>query len=154
MRTVTDIALLLNRIGLGLYFAAAGFGKVQIELSEELGAFARGSFAGLAPTWLPGWFATPYGYALPWLEVIAGVNLILGLAGRVQAGAIALMLLSFQIALILGTPFGWRPKDWSGWFHPNFIFLTLAILLAATGPGRLSLDHMIVGRRRAKKDSE
>ncbi|NLX23140.1 MAG: DoxX family protein [Phycisphaerae bacterium] len=127
-----NLAILANRLSLGLYFFLAGLGKIR----GGVGQFYQGAFAGLRPAWLPDWFAGPYGYALPFLEAAVGVLLIAGFRARPAAGLTLLMLTSFTIALTgAGRFFGS-----SGPFHANVIFITLAFLLTVTGPGSLSLD--------------
>ena len=123
-----SILILLNRAALGMSFVLAGVGKIQGGVEE----FVDGFFRDTTPPWLPDWFATPYGYALPFVEVAAGALLVLGLFGRIGAGVCALMLLSFLIAVGIGHE--QLP------FHPNVIFLALAVLLFVAGTGGISVD--------------
>ncbi len=129
------VALLLNRLSLGAMFLLAGIGKLKMGPA----AFYRDVFLSIRPSWLPEVLAWPYGHALPFLEVLVGALLVVGLFARVTAGGMALMLASFTIALWAAGMFfqGGAP------FHTNVILLTLAILLAVMGPGRYSLDHLI-----------
>ena len=127
---VFSIMILLNRVALGMYFVLAGIDKIQEGGGSK---FVHSDFyKSTIPDWLPGWFATPYGYGLPYVEVVAGAMLVLGLFGRIGASTCALMLLSFLIAL------GVRHEPFP--FHPNMIFLLLAILLSIAGPGGISFD--------------
>jgi len=128
-----NLVLFLNRCCLGLYFLLAGIAKLRL----GVGAFYKGSFSSLRPVWLPDWFALPYGHALPFVEVLVGAALVLGLYGRAAAALAALALASFTIALYENGAF--IPKS-GGPFHYNVIFLTLALLLAVMGPGSLSVD--------------
>ncbi|MGQ9651403.1 MAG: DoxX family protein [Phycisphaerae bacterium] len=127
------LALFLSRCSLGLYFLFAGIGKIK----SGVEAFYKGGFTSLKPLWLPDWFAMPYGHALPFVEVLVGAALIVGFYGRLAAAVAALALVSFVIALYqAGAIF----PEKGGPFHPNVIFLTLAFLLAVTGPGTFSVD--------------
>ena len=147
---LTPLALLLTRLTVGSYFAAAGVRKLSGELNEGLGTFYSTSFKGLQPGWLPDALAAPYGYALPWMEVILGVMLVLGLFGRLAAALIGLMIVSFTIALAM--KMGWRAQgpDTPHPFNANYIQIAVCFLLACTGPGSLSLDRVLRGRRAAK----
>ncbi len=134
---VSSLVILLNRLSLGLYFAIAGWNKLLGEFRNGLGSFYRGDgFQGLQPLWLPDWIASPYGYALPWLELILGVLLVIGLFGRLAAMGIALVLASIAMAMLSkGTFFGDGPP-----FHHTGVFFTLAVMLMLVGPGGFSID--------------
>lgn len=127
------LALFVNRCSLGLYFLLAGIAKIRLGVEE----FYKGGFSPLKPIWLPDWFAMPYGHALPFVEVLLGAALIVGFYGRTAAAVTTLALASFTIALYQAGAF--FPKN-GGPFHANVIFLTLAFLLAVTGPGNFSVD--------------
>lgn len=134
----------LARASLGLYFLLAGVGKVRGELQNGLGSFYEGSFQGLQPEWLPTFFAAPYGYALPWAEVVIGATLVLGLATRISATLIALMLLSFTIALMIANGIsGGGP----GPFHANVVMLALSLMLIVLGGGAISVDAAFRGKK-------
>jgi uncharacterized membrane protein YphA (DoxX/SURF4 family) len=145
MRTsqLIDIALLLNRISLGLLFLLAGVRKliptVEAGLWEKWNGFA-GYVASQAP--LHEALGKAYGFALPPVEILAGLLLIIGLFSRVSAVVIALMLLSFIIAMGIA----WWPVEGAA-YDKNVIYFTLALLLAAAGAGKYSID----ARRPARK---
>lgn len=131
-----SVLLLLNRLAIGWYFAAAGWNKVQGELSSGLGSFYRSdSFQGRNPDWLPSFLAIPYGYALPWVELGFGALLMVGLFGRVSAGVLTLVSLSIAIALLGAGEL--LPS------HHVMVFVALAFMLCALGPGRYSIDGAI-----------
>lgn len=133
------VALLLNRLALGMFFLLAGLAKIRM----GSGVFYREGFTALKPAWFPEVFARPYGHALPFLELMVGTLLVIGLLSRLTAGVIAIMLASFTVALWAAGMF----FQGGGPFHTNVVFLTLAILLAATGPGRYSLDYLLRRRK-------
>lgn len=132
---LSSLVILLNRTALGAYFLLAGWGKLREEFRSGLGSFYRSTFSKAQPDWLPAFVAAPYGYALPWLEVLAGALLILGFFGRLSALVVAAMLASFIAALGIG---GDPPRP----FSPNLIFLSLALMLALIGPGGFSIDRL------------
>ncbi|MCC6581399.1 MAG: DoxX family membrane protein [Phycisphaeraceae bacterium] len=140
--SLISLALLLNRLSLGLYFLLAGIAKVRGGIS----AFYHTKFVPMLPGWVPNFFALPYGYSLPILEILVGACLILGLLGRLTGTIATLLILSFSLALIGADAF----KS-AGPFHPNLILLTLALLLALIGPGSLSLDQLLSHRRRRRR---
>jgi len=80
---------LLFRIGLGVVFIVSGAGKLP-----ELAAFVNQvEEADILPHAL----ARVYGTALPWVEIVIGALLILGLFSRFAAGIGGLAALSFII---------------------------------------------------------
>lgn len=130
-----SFVLLLNRIALGLLFLLAGIRKLlptaEAGMLEKMNGFA--SFvASQAP--MPEALGKAYGYALPWAEILTGAMLMVGLFTRISATLIALMTLSFIIAM--GAE--WWPAQGPA-YSKNFILLTLATLLAAVGSGKLAL---------------
>ncbi|MBC7784093.1 MAG: DoxX family protein [Burkholderiales bacterium] len=130
-----DISLLLARLALGIYMLIAGW----IKMAGGVGTFVDGSFMKLKPEWLPDSFARPYGYALPFLELVTGLGLALGLFTRISAGIITLLLISIAIAVISEKGLaGGAP----GPIHPSVIFATLALVLMVLGSGRLALDPL------------
>jgi uncharacterized membrane protein YphA (DoxX/SURF4 family) len=133
------LALLVNRLLLGVLFIYASIGKFRM----GVGDFYEKGFKPLAPSWLPAFLASPYGHAVPFLEMIVGVLLVLGLLERLTAAVAFLMIASFTIALCakLGLS-GGQP----GLFHSNFFLMGLTFLLAAAGPGCCSVDKCLRGR--------
>ncbi len=145
---MTALALLLCRVSLGLLFFFAGYRKIVPGEGEtvigKIGKFVNDNVVPNAP--LPEMLAKIYGYSLPFVELIAGALLVVGLWGRVAAMLIALMLLSFMIAFGIG----WWPEQ-GGVFDKNVVFFTLALLLAATGMGKLSIDALFCCKPSAPK---
>lgn len=136
-----DIALLTNRLSLGMFFLLAGVAKFRMGVGEFYDKF----FLPLKPPWLPDFIAWPFGHALPAAEVILGGLLVVGLLSRLVASLTAALLIAITIAL-------WQKGmffNGAGPFHTNVVFLTLAFLLAVSGAGRYSLDRLL---RRGKRD--
>ena len=148
-----DVTLLLSRIALGLYLLLAGWGKLMGDFSNGLGSFYRSdAYQGLEPNWLIPALSAPYGYALPWAEVVFGALLIIGLISRISAGAVFLMIVSFLIAQLYAD-FSKYFAPGPGPFNTNFVLAALALLLVATGPGRFAVDRAI-GRKPRRKSAE
>jgi uncharacterized membrane protein YphA (DoxX/SURF4 family) len=142
-QTLVDIGLLLTRATIGLYLTLAGIHKCIGEFKNGFGSFYRSSFKGLQPGWLPDALAAPYGYVLPWIEVVIGALLMLGLFGKIAAALTGLMILSFTIALAMKMGIRAQPGDAPSPFSANYIQIAACFLLTFVGPGRFSLDALI-----------
>lgn len=130
-----SVALLLNRLSLGVLFLLAGVRKLLpaegATVMDKMNGFA--SFvASKAP--LPEVLGKAYGYALPWSEIIVGLLLIVGLFTRVSAALIGLMLVSFLMAMGLE----WWPEGGPA-YSKNVILLTLSLLIVVAGSGRFAI---------------
>ena len=131
-------ALLFARLVLGLIFFMAGFWKVF-----QLGPLqhARKYFLPFADTFLPVWSLWAVGVAIPFVELIAGALVILGL--RVRE---ALIALGFVLAIVT---FGHLLKEPLYEFHTHVIprlALLLFVLVLPREDDRFSLDYLL--RRR------
>ena len=134
-------ALLFARLVLGLIFFMAGFWKVF-----QLGPLqhARKYFLPFADTFLPVWSLWAVGVAIPFVELIAGALVILGL--RVREALIALGLV---LAIVT---FGHLLKEPLYEFHTHVIprlALLLFVLMLPREDDRFSVDHLL-GRRRVE----
>ena len=136
-----NASILLARVSLGAYFIIAGYNKIT---GPGVAAFAKGA-ATMLPTWMPPALGNAYLMALPVVEVLAGVMLVLGLLGRVGAGLISLMLISIIIALNVWTD----PDVPNRPFHANYVMLGLALVLTTVGPGGFSVDRFLFNRKPA-----
>ena len=144
-----DLGLFVLRVALGLYLLIAGIGKVQGEFKNGFGSFYRDKFAQAQPDWLPEWFGVIYGYPLPFLELLAGGLLILGLFGRITATIGTLMLLSFTIMHVIwaGNITGIAEGE-QGVFHNNYIHTAGWLAIALVGCGGWSLDRVVFKKRK------
>lgn len=151
-QSAQDFGLFVLRVALGLYLLLAGVGKVQGEINNGIGSFYKGAgFQGLQPDWLPDVLAAPYGYALPWLEVIIGGMLIVGLLGHLAALLGLLMLVSFTLAKVMasGDIAATGPSD-PGAFSTNYIQIAGYLMLTLVGCGRWAVDTKLLGKRKGK----
>ncbi len=148
---MTDFVLLLNRVALGGFFLAAGWGKVLGEGGVEkfnanyMGMVEKMNKLAVLPAWMLGedWsgFHNAYSQIVPYAEIILGALLIIGLLGRLCSFLIAGMLASFTVALYGAGAF----YSGSGPFHTNVILALLALLLVFTGAGLFSVDRWLFG---------
>ena len=128
-------AILFARLVLGLIFFMAGVMKVF-----QLGPLnhARKYFLPFADTFLPVWSLWAMGVVIPFVELIAGAMVILGL--RVRE---ALVALGFVLAVVT---FGHLLHDALYEFHTHVIprlALLLFVLLLPGEDDRFSLDYWI-----------
>ncbi len=128
-----ELAKGLTRIALGWFLFHQGWGKVVEDWTGGPGTFYRGDFfQGRNPAWLPDIIAAPYGYALPWAELVFGALLMVGLFNRLSAGVSTLIFLSIAVAWLNAGSL--LPR------HMLMIYVPLGLYFFLSGPGRYSLD--------------
>jgi len=135
-------ALLFARLVLGLIFFMAGAWKVF-----QLGPLnhARKYFLPFADTFLPVWSLWFVGATIPFIELIAGALVIIGMRTRE-----ALVALGFVLAIVT---FGHLLKEPLYEFHTHVIprlGLLLFILVLPRRDDRFSIDYLL--RRARRKD--
>jgi uncharacterized membrane protein YphA (DoxX/SURF4 family) len=139
-------ALLFARVVLGLIFFMAGVYKVfQLGPLEH----ARKYFLPYADTFLPVWSLWATGVAIPFIELIAGGLVILGLRTRE-----ALVSLGFVLAIVT---FGHLLKEPLYEFHTHVIprlALLLFILLLPREDDRFSTDYLLKLRKTKRVDAK
>ena len=131
----TSLGLLLARVPLGAFFVVAGFGKFTTP--GGVPGFVSGSAAAV-PRVVPEALGRIYLNAVPYAEVLVGAMLVLGVMARVAGALAAAMLVSFIVAVT-----GIRDPNLP--FHPNVIFLGIALLVLLAGPGSISMERFIWG---------
>ena len=134
-------AILFARLVLGLIFFMAGVYKVFQQGPIE---HARQWFLPYADTFLPVWSLWAMGMAIPFVELIGGAMIIIGLRTRD-----ALVALGFVLAVVT---FGHLLKEPLYEFHTHVIprlALLLFILLLPREADRFSIDHFIETRAAA-----
>jgi putative oxidoreductase len=127
------VAPLVARVTLGVLFISTGWGKVH-DLDKVTGFF------------------TELGIPLPHLnavmvsfvELIGGGLLLLGLASRLAAlpliASMAVAILTAQRENVHGLADLFGLVEWT--------YLALLLWVAIAGPGKASLDHFLVGKKR------
>jgi uncharacterized membrane protein YphA (DoxX/SURF4 family) len=133
-------AILFARLVLGLIFFMAGVFKVfQLGPLEH----ARKYFLPYADTFLPRWSLWATGVTIPFIELIAGALVILGLRTRE-----ALVGLGFVLAIVT---FGHLLKEPLYEFHTHVIprlALLLFVLLLPREDDRFSLEQLLMRRKK------
>lgn len=91
-----DLAYALLRVAFGVNFACHGF----IRIYDGIGAFAQTTVGHLSKSPIPHSLALGFSYAIPVLEALLGVALILGLFTRqaLVLGAIYMMALTIGVS--------------------------------------------------------
>ena len=128
-------AILVARMILGLIFFMAGFWK-----TFHLGpaGHVKRYFLPFQDTFLPNWSLWAVGYAIPFIELIAGALVILGWQTRPA-------LLALGVVLVIVT-FGHLLHEPLYAFHEHVIprlALVLFVLLAPAEWDRFSLDRLL-----------
>ena len=132
-------ALLFARLVLGLIFFMAGFWKVfQVGPIEH----ARKFFLPFSDTFLPEWSLWFTGVTIPFVELVAGALVLLGLRTRD-----ALIALGFVLVIVT---FGHLLRDplfiFSGHVIPRLALL-LFVLWCPREADRFSLDSVLTRRK-------
>lgn len=143
---LVNAAVLLLRLVLGGMFIVAGASKIGHagEFAQQIAAFRL----------LPEAIIAPIAIVLPFLELLLGGYLIVGLFTRVSAWVAALLLLVFDGAIASAVMrglslscgcFGPNDKTVTTWVEVgrDAIFVVLAIIVALRAPGTLALDRRI-----------
>ena len=126
-----DLSLLLVRLVVGLAFVIHGYGKIQNPFG-----------------WMPP--GSPVPGALQALAAVSefggGLGLMVGLLTRLGSLGLVFTMIGAVAThvLVAGDPF--VPNGGHG-YELASIYLTLAVMFVAGGPGGLSLDRFIFGRR-------
>jgi uncharacterized membrane protein YphA (DoxX/SURF4 family) len=132
----TAWALLIARLVLGLIFGMAGWGKVF--QTTPVGHARRYFMEPYAGTWIPGWLLWALGLSIPFVELIAGWLVFVGLFVRP-----ALLALSGVLVVVT---YGHLLKDHLFQFHRHVIprlALVLFLLAMPRAQDVLSLDRLL-----------
>jgi uncharacterized membrane protein YphA (DoxX/SURF4 family) len=132
-------AILFARLVLGLIFGMAGWGKV-FKMGPLMHAH-KYFVDPYATSWIPAWLLWTLGLVIPFVELIAGWFVFLGLFTRVS-----LIALGCVLAIVT---YGHLLKDFLYEFHTHVIprlVLLVFILAMPSSQDVISVDHLL-GRR-------
>lgn len=139
-----DLAILVLRVAIGLVFVVAGIAKIghATEFAAQIAGFRL----------LPQPVIAPLALALPFLEVLLGGYLVVGLFTRASAWTAALLFALFDAAIASAVVRGMTVS--CGCFGPNdttvttwpevardAVLVVIAIVVALRAPGMLALDR-------------
>ncbi len=126
------------RLAIGLLFFFAGLNKF---LGEGGAAAASAGIAGMfKDTYLPAFLLVPYTYTLPYLELLLGAALIVGLFTRVSLALSSLLLLSLAFGMMVAGKHEVVAQN------INYTFIATVALWFNTKGGRFGIDHFLVCR--------
>jgi putative oxidoreductase len=147
-----SLTSLISRLLLGGIFLYAGVTKILDP--GALAASIRSYELGL-----PEWFVTAAAYSLPWLEVLFGFYLLVGLFTRVSAIIVSGMMVVFTLALLQGAArgleidcgcFGAAAGEGPSNLWVDFLrdvgLLALGLQLVYAAAGRFSVDALLRGK--------
>jgi len=139
LERVSFLAPLLGRLAVGLLFLSTGWGKVH-SLDKVTAFFVKLQIPA------PALNAVVVGYS----ELICGALLVIGLCTR-----LATLPLIVSMIVAIGTA---KLSDIHGLFDlvaaDEFTYLCVLVMLLIIGPGRLSLDAILVRRLLASSRNE
>lgn len=124
-------AYLLSRLGIGLSFF--GHGLVRL---PKLNGFSNWMVGQFSKSMLPEILVVPFSYALPILEFVAGLMILIGFftkQGLLLAGAVSL-------ALIFGTT---MIENWEALPSQLIHVAFLSVLLAYLPDNSYAVDHLM-----------
>lgn len=129
---------LVARITLGVLFVSTGWGKVH-SLAKVTAYFAE---LGIP---FPGVQAPMVSF----IELVGGALLVVGLVSRIAAvplmGSMLVAILTAQRENVHGLPDLFGLVEWT--------YFALLLWVALAGPGKVSLDHALFGKRAERSQS-
>jgi len=131
--TFGDAALMVLRVVVGLAFMKHGWGKIQHPFDwMGPGAFAPAPFQALAAV-------SEFGGGLCWMAGLFTPLACLGIA-------CVMVVATWMHAVMRGDPFVTLEMGKLS-YEPAAVYLCVAILLLALGPGSFSGDRVVFGRK-------
>lgn len=125
---------------LGLLFLMAGYWKVFVLTPA---AHAQSYFVeGFAETWIPVLLLNVLGYAIPYLELLAGILICIGLRTREALVAVGLLLIVTTYGHALQQPL----FDIDGHTFTRLAMIVF-LLLAPLGSDPYSVDQLLLSRK-------
>ena len=125
---------------LGLLFLMAGYWKVFVLTPV---AHAQSYFVeGFAETWIPVLLLNVLGYAIPYLELLAGILICIGLRTREALVAVGLLLIVTTYGHALQQPL----FDIDGHTFTRLAMIVF-LLLAPLGSDPYSVDQLLLSRK-------
>jgi len=125
---------------LGLLFLMAGLWKVFV--LTPAGHAQQFFVDGFSDSWIPTWLLQVFGYSIPFLELVAGLLICIGLRTREALVAVGLLLIVTTYGHALQQPL----FDIDGHTFTR-LALIVFLLLAPVGTDRYSIDQWLLARK-------
>ena len=136
-----DLGLLILRAGTGLLMAI-GHGKSKLFHDGGFGP-SEGFIKGVSSLNMPA--PTFFAWCAALAEFFGGLLLAVGLLTRPMALVLTINMLVAAFGVHLKDPI-FKPDAPGGYKEPALMFLLPFVALLLTGPGRFSLDWLIIGQ--------
>lgn len=133
-------ASLLLRLALGMLLFFAGLNKFLNPHGAT--AVSKGITESFADTWLPTVLVAPYAYVLPYVEVLVGAALILGLWSKLTFLVAGLLLVSLAFGKVVTMEYATVANNL------NYVFMAAAGVYVASRDDRYSVTGLLAGRDR------
>lgn len=134
----TSLGLLLARVPVGVQFVIDGCNTITSE--SGLGSYVS-SNAGLLPPWMSEPIGQAIFYAVPFIQVVGGLALVLGFFSRLAGFLLSLILIGFMVLRGMSFTTAHVPQ--------NVVFLGVTLMVMLAGSGTIGLDSMIWGKSAA-----
>ena len=131
---------------LGLLFLMAGYWKVFV--LTPAGHAQQFFVEGFSDSWIPTWLLQLFGYSIPFLELVAGLLICIGLRTREALIVIGLLLIVTTYGHTLQQPL----FDIDGHTFTR-LALIVFLLLAPVGRDRYSIDQWLVARKDSRSEN-
>ena len=144
-RAWEEFPILLARVSLGMFFAISGGNKLFVA------SHTRRMYETLAGAGIP--FPHFMTYFVSSVEFISGCLLVIGLLSSLCCIALIIQMIVAITTVQLGTiSKGLSFLDWLDDFLylPETMYVIILIWLICSGPGRVSVDHLIAMRKELK----
>ena len=134
------IANFIVRWILGLLFSMAGYWKVFVLTPAS---HAQQFFVdGFSDTWIPIWVLQLFGYSIPFVELVAGMLICVGLRTKEALIAVGLLLIVTTYGHAVQQPL----FDIDGHTFTR-LALIIFLLLAPAGSDQYSIDQWLLARK-------
>jgi putative oxidoreductase len=144
-RSWEQFPILLARVSLGMFFAISGSNKLFVA------SRTRRMYETLAGAGIP--FPHFMTYFVSSVEFISGCLLVIGLLSSLCCVVLIIQMIVAIMTVQLGTiSKALSSLDWLDDFLylPETLYIIILIWLICSGPGRVSVDHLIATRKELK----